>query len=67
MIAACTDTGDTSQDLAEGEDGATISDVDGEEDDDVGETLHPRHQAGAHEQLQLARVETEAVEAERDH
>ena len=60
------DTGDSTQDLTEGEDRTTVSDVDGEEDDDVGETLHTRHEAGAHEELQLSGVKAEAVEAERD-
>ena len=64
---ASRDTGDSTQDLTEGEDGTTVRDVDGEEDDDVGDTLHASHEAGAHEELQLAGVETEAVEAERDH
>ena len=64
---ACADAGDAAQDLTEGKDRTAVGNVDGEQDDDVGQALYASHEARPHEQLQLAGVETEAVEAESDH
>ena len=55
------------QDLADGEDGSPASDIDGEEDDEVGQDLHPGHKTRPLEQVLLARVEAQSVEAHRDH
>ena len=61
------ETREAGEDLTDGENGSAASDVDGEEDDEVGQDLHPGHQASPLEQVLLARVEAEAVEAHRDH
>ena len=42
-------------------------DVDGEQDDEVGQHLDPSHQPSALEQVLLAGVKTQAVETHGDH
>ena len=61
------ETRETGEDLTDGEDGSAAANVDCEENDEVGQDLHPGHQASPLEQVLLAGVEAQAVEAHRDH
>ena len=60
-------TGETCQDLTEGEDGSSSSDVDGEQDDEVGQHLNSSHQTSSLEQILFSRIETQPIEAHGNH
>ena len=57
------ETRETSEDLTDAEDWSPATDVNSEQDDEVGQDLHPRHQSSTLEQILLSRVETQSIEA----